>query len=60
MKICISMLCMLLVCSEANGAAKPHVITFGKWMTLKSHPEGDNPKMAELKTRTLFVDGRPK
>ena len=48
---------MLLVCSEANAAPKLHVIGFGKWTTLKWHGEGDNPKITELRTRTLFVDG---
>lgn len=61
MKIWISLLCLLFACSGAKAASKPHVIVFGKWATVKWHPEGDDDaQIAELKTRTLFVDGRAK
>ncbi|HMH01324.1 MAG TPA: hypothetical protein VK555_07910 [Terriglobales bacterium] len=44
----------------ANGAPKTHVLSFGKWTTVKWFvgPGQDNP--LDLKIRTLYVDGRPK
>lgn len=44
----------------AAATAKPHVIVFGKWTTVRwmSGPEENKP--VDLKIRALFVDGRQK
>jgi len=41
------------------AAAKPHVITFGKWTSAK-WPNATGEKMLDLKIRPLFVDTRLK
>jgi len=50
--------------SAALAATKPHVITFGKWITVQCIPESgtntENDKPLILKARPLLVDARVK
>jgi hypothetical protein len=45
--------------SECSAVPKPHVITFGKWISAK-WPNATGQKMLDLKVRPLFVDTRLK
>jgi len=51
------MVCMLG--SQCAAVAKPHVITFGKWISAK-WPNATGQKLIDLKVRSLFVDTRLK
>lgn len=42
----------------ASGAAKPHVISFGKWTTIKWCAGASEARCLDLKVRVLYVDGR--
>ncbi len=44
--------------SPSAGAAKPHVISFGKWTTIKWCVGPNEGKCLDLKVRALYVDGR--
>jgi hypothetical protein len=44
---------------ECAAASKPHVITFGKWISAK-WPNATGQKLLDLKVRALFVDARLK
>lgn len=48
---------VLLTCG-AFGAAKAHVVSFGKWSTIKWCVEPNESKCLDLKVRALYVDGR--
>ena len=54
--------CLLLfvITRLAWPAAKAHVITFGRWTTVKVLVGVDEDKPLELKVRPMFVDGRVK
>jgi hypothetical protein len=43
--------------SECNAVSKPHVITFGKWVSAK-WPNATGEQLLDLKVRALFVDTR--
>jgi hypothetical protein len=45
--------------SQCAAVAKPHVITFGKWISAK-WPNATGQKLIDLKVRPLFVDTRLK
>lgn len=47
----------VLAASIAGAAAKPHVIGFGKWLSVK-WPDSEGRKLLDLKIRALFLDGR--
>jgi hypothetical protein len=49
---------LVLLASPASGAAKPHVVSFGKWTTIKWCVGPDETKCLDLKMRALYVDGR--
>jgi hypothetical protein len=49
----------LAMASVCTAASKPHVITFGKWVSAK-WPNATGEKLFELKVRPLFVDTRLK
>jgi hypothetical protein len=49
------MLC--LAWSDCAAVPKPHVITFGKWVSAK-WPDATGQKLLDLKVRALFVDTR--
>ncbi len=40
------------------GAAKPHVVSFGKWTTVEWFASPDENRAIDLKVRALVVDGR--
>ena len=48
-----------LALKECAAATKPHVITFGKWISAK-WPNATGQKLLDLKVRPLFVDARLK
>jgi hypothetical protein len=48
-----------LACGECAAVPKPHVISFGKWISAK-WPNATGQKMLDLKVRPLFVDTRLK
>jgi hypothetical protein len=50
---------MCLPWSECAAVPKPHVITFGKWISAK-WPSATGQKLLDLKVRPLFVDTRLK
>lgn len=57
---CLLLLLMLCIASGAGAAvSKPHVITFGKWISAK-WPNATGEKMLELRVRALLVDTRLK
>jgi hypothetical protein len=49
---------LLLLTSTGLGAAKPHVIGFGKWTTTKWCVGPNENECLDLKVRALYVDGR--
>ena len=53
------MLFCLLTFKPAAAAAKTHVISFGKWTTVKCRDAGGQ-RMVDLKIRPVFVDSRLK
>ena len=53
----LALLC--LAGHEGMAAPKPHVITFGKWTTVK-WPDATRQKLLNMKVRALFVDSRLK
>ena len=57
----LSLVCIMLcwAWSECAAVPKPHVITFGKWISAK-WPNATGQKMLDLKVRPLFVDTRLK
>jgi hypothetical protein len=64
LQICAFLLCVLLSTST-SAAAKVHVITFGKWLSVPWFPgtggaETGDDKPLSLKVRALLVDGRVK
>src|SRR5271165_6509541 len=44
--------------SAALGVTKPHVISFGKWTTIKWCVGANEAECHDLKTRALYLDGR--
>jgi hypothetical protein len=50
--------CLAWLKSAAFGAAKPQVISFGKWTTTKWCAGPNEGKCLDLKVRALYVDGR--
>jgi hypothetical protein len=50
---------LCLVSSECAAVSKPHVITFGKWISAK-WPNATGKKLLDIKVRPLYVDTRIK
>jgi hypothetical protein len=50
---------LCFVCGDCAAVSKPHVITFGKWVSAK-WPNATGEKLMDLKVRPLFVDARLK
>ena len=48
---------LLLLTIQSFAVTKPHVITFGKWMTVKWNVGANEIEVTELKIRPLYVDG---
>lgn len=55
--ILLAVLCFFL--GESPAASKAHVITFGKWTSVK-WPDVSGQKLMDLKVRPLYVDARLK
>src|SRR5579864_3067660 len=55
----IAMFC-LIVLSYAHAAAKPHVISFGKWLPAKWMVGPTESEVVNIKVRSLYVDGKIK
>ena len=51
---------VLLLATQAPAAPKPHVIAFGKPISVKCYTEPDETKTVDLKVRPLYVDTRLK
>lgn len=53
------LLCLILAiaCGESTAAPKPHVITFGKWISTQ-WPDASGKPRFDLKVRPLLVDTR--
>jgi hypothetical protein len=56
--VTLALVSLGLLTSVAFGAAKPHVITFGKWTSIKWCVGPNENECLELKVRALYVDGR--
>jgi hypothetical protein len=54
-------LLLMFLCNQVLLAApKQHIITFGKWTTIKSFHTEDSSEPVDLRARPLLVDGRTK
>jgi hypothetical protein len=53
-------LMLALITGAAQAAPKPHVVSFGKWITVQWTPGPGEGKPVPLKVRELVVDGRVK
>ena len=51
---------LVLFTGPAQGATKPHVVSFGKWTSIKWCVGADEGKCLDLKVRALYVDSRVK
>ena len=58
-KLSLMLLLLGLTWSDCAAVSKPHVITFGKWISAK-WPNATGQKLLDLKVRPLFVDTRLK
>jgi hypothetical protein len=58
----VSALAVILLLATGTGVAAPktHVITLGKWTTIKWFPDPDEGHGLDLKIRPLYVDGQMK
>jgi hypothetical protein len=59
LRFCIA-LCFFFCSALALGASKPHLITLGKWTSVKSSTGFDQKQPDDLKVRPVYVDGRLK
>lgn len=55
--VLIFLSCVLFL-GAAWAAAKPHVVTFGKWLPVKLFVGPSEDKSVDMKIRSLYVDGR--
>ena len=53
------LLILAIACTACAAVSKPHVISFGKWISAK-WPNATGQRMFDLKVRGLFVDARLK
>ncbi|HLB86384.1 MAG TPA: hypothetical protein VJK29_01895, partial [Terriglobales bacterium] len=53
-------LAYLLLAATALGAPRPHVVSFGKWTSVKWFVGPGEDKALDLKVRPLYVDSRLK
>jgi hypothetical protein len=54
----LTLFALPVLTGAAPGASKPHVVSFGKWSTIKWCEGGNEAKCLDLKVRVLYVDGR--
>jgi hypothetical protein len=61
MRLCLHIwLIVTLLTAPAAAATKPHLISFGKWTTIKWFVGKDESKELNLKMRPLYIDGHLK
>lgn len=60
MRLLLSIFSLFLLLTTTRAATKPHVISFGKWTTVKWFTGPDDGQPVDLKVRALFIDGRLK
>ena len=58
--VCCTIAGIFLFVSATLAASKPHVITCGKWTTVKWMADTEESKPMDHKLRALYVDGRMK
>jgi hypothetical protein len=58
-KLVLVVVALCIVAGESAAVPKPHIINFGKWMTVK-WPNATGQKLLDLKVRPLIVDARIK
>ena len=58
-KLLLMFVTLCIAWSECAAVPKPHVISFGKWISAK-WPNATGQKLLDLKVRPLFVDTRLK
>jgi hypothetical protein len=46
----------ILFASSAFAASKPHIVNFGRWITIRW--QADEAKALDVKVRALYVDGK--
>src|SRR5882724_1409300 len=54
----VTLFSVLWLTSAAHGAPKPHVISLGKWNTIRWCAGPKESQCLDLKMRALYVDGR--
>jgi hypothetical protein len=61
-RIQIALSLFLLIQASATAATKPHIVTFGKWTTIRSSPSTNavDDKPLTLKVRPLLIDAHVK
>ncbi len=59
-RICYCPALLLSLLIPVFAAPKPHVISFGKWMVVKSYAGPDESTPLGLKVRALYLDGQLK
>ena len=58
-RLTLLFLVLWIAAGESSAVPKTHVITFGKWMSVK-WPDATGKKLLDLKVRPLYVDTRLK
>jgi hypothetical protein len=59
-RIVVLIMILLLTARISAAAPKAHIITFGKWTTIKWFPGPDESRGLDLKIQPLYVDGQMK
>jgi len=54
------LVCTLLMACTGLAASRTHVITLGKWTTVKWPAGDDSRELVDIKIRPVYVDGRVK
>ena len=49
---------LLVLSTTLSAVSRPHIITFGKWTTVRAFAGYDEDKPIDLKVRPLYVDGK--
>lgn len=58
--ILVRCLCLVFLCALGVAASKQHVVSFGKWTTVKWLVGEDENRPLDVKVRPLLVDGHTK
>jgi hypothetical protein len=53
-------ICILLLHFNAFAASKPHIVSFGRWISISLGGEDRDKQPTAIKIRALYVDGRAK